>query len=249
MDRFSREVDSYEHSLSILELIYEYDSFLDNLEVICDMGCGVGQEVKWWATLETRDDPPEPRNYKVYAVDIKDRLDPDVRALPNVIPIERNFEESIIPVSVDLMWCHDAFQYAIDPIGTLKTWNSQMSQNGMLVMSVPLTVTLMNNRPTGKVYDHMYYCHTLPNLIYMLAVNGFDCRDAYFMKSPNSNWLHLAVYKSTDPMDPRTTRLFDLADKNLLHDSVVYSLNKYGHLRQDDIIYPWLDKDFHQFMV
>ena len=80
----------------------------------------------------------------------------------------------------------------------------------------------------------------------MLAVNGFDCRDCYMYMAPNYGWVHMAVYKSHAPLDPVGTSWFDLADKELLHPSVVDSLNRYGHVRQEDIFYPWLDKDFYR---
>jgi hypothetical protein len=44
-------------------------------------------------------------------------------------------------------------------------------------------------------------------------------------------------------MDPKTTTWFDLADKNLLHPSVVQSITKNGFLKQEEIIMPWLDKE------
>jgi len=47
-------------------------------------------------------------------------------------------------------------------------------------------------------------------------------------------------------MDPKTTSWYDLADLNLLNDSVMNSLNKYGYVKQEEIITTWLDKDFHR---
>jgi hypothetical protein len=44
-------------------------------------------------------------------------------------------------------------------------------------------------------------------------------------------------------MDPHTTTWFDLADKNLLHPSIVNSINRTGFLKQEEIIMPWLDKE------
>ena len=69
MGLFKNSEASYQHSQFIKDLVYQYDSFLDSLEVIADFGCGEGLDVEWWATLETRDEPPEPRNYLCYAVD------------------------------------------------------------------------------------------------------------------------------------------------------------------------------------
>lgn len=246
MGQFKNAYESHDHSLQTLELIYGYDSFLDSIEVIADMGCGEGLDTKWWATLETRDDPPEPRNYQVYAVDRRMSLISDeVKLLPNVTCIEGNFEQRLIPRKVDLMWSHDSFQYAVNPLDTLKNWNLTMNVNGMLVLSLPQSMTYVYNKLEFRTENYSYYNYNICNLVYMLAVNGFDCRDAYFYKSVNSNWIHAAVYKDRDPMDPATTSLYDLADKNLLHPSVVNSLNTYGYIRQEDVIYPWLDKDFY----
>ena len=80
--------------------------------------------------------------------------------------------------------------------------------------------------------------------MYMLAVNGFDCRDCYVYMAENYGWIHIAVYKSMEPLDPATTSWYDLADLNLVNDSVKNSLNKYGHVRQEELIFTWLDKDW-----
>jgi hypothetical protein len=56
----------------------------------------------------------------------------------------------------------------------------------------------------------------------------------------------MAVYK-TDiaPMDPLTTTWYDLADKNLLHPTIVDSVNANGFLKQEEICMPWLDKELY----
>lgn len=248
MSQFANPYLSHEHSQEILGLLYGYDSFLDSLEVICDMGCGSGLDAQWWATLETRDDPPEPRQYKIYAVDRDlSRIEPEVRATPGIRWLEKNFEEEgILPQLVDLMWSHNSFQYATNPLNTLAVWNRQMNINGMLVMALPQSIDYVYNRLTFKTENYSYFNYNISNLVYMLAVSGFDCRDAYFYKNANSNWIYLAVYKNSDPLNATTTSLFDLADKNLLCDSAINSLNKNGYLKQEELVYPWLDKDFYQ---
>ena len=226
MDAFNSGRESHEHSLRVLEIISCYDSFLDSLTVVADMGCGTGEDISWFATLETRDDPPIPYNYVCYAVDKNIKRLPD--DLPeNVIKIEGNFEERILPRTVDLMWAHDSFQYAVNPLQTLKNWNAQMTVNGMLVLIVPQTSNYQYNRFVNRVYDGCFYQYNVCNLLYMLAVNGFDCRDSYMYKAPNDPWIHLAVYKTDiEPLDPATTRWYDLADKGLLHDSLIAIRNK-----------------------
>lgn len=81
------------------------------------------------------------------------------------------------------------------------------------------------------------------NLIHVLAVSGFDCASGHFLKQSDDPWLHAAVYRSEhEPMDPRTTRWYDLVEKNLLPKSAVDSISRHGYLRQRDLILPWLDK-------
>jgi trans-aconitate methyltransferase len=245
---FKNAYDSHDHSRQILDLLYGYDSFLDSISVVADMGCGAGQDVEWWATLRTRDDPPEDRDFTVYGLDQNiSGIDKFVTDLPNVKFIQGDFEQpGLLPRKVDLMWSHDSFNYAINPLQTLATWNRQMNTNGMLILSIPQNMHYQYNRFQNNSYSGVYYNHNIATLIYMLATSGFDCKDAYFYKNANDPWLYAAVYKSSEPLDPKTTSWFDLADKNLINDSMKNSINKHSYVRQEDIITTWLDKDFYR---
>ena len=46
-------------------------------------------------------------------------------------------------------------------------------------------------------------------------------------------------------MDPLTTTWYDLIDKNLLHPTIVDSVNANGYLKQEEICMPWLDKELY----
>ncbi len=249
MAQFKNGADSHIHSLETLQVLYGYDSFLDSLEFIADFGCGQGFDSQWWATLETRDDPPEPREYKVYAVDKNiQQFDKTVQILPNIFTFDYDLDDSyfLLPKPVDFVWCHDTFQYLINPINALKTWNKSMNVNAMLVIVLPQNQHYYYNRLQTHSVNHVYFNYNIVNLMYMLAVNGFDCRDAYFLKEENSPWLHAAVYKSeVEPMDPTKTNWYQLAELNLLNDNVIQCLKRYGHVRQEEIVTAWLDKDFH----
>lgn len=247
MDQFKNPQESHKHSLDILNILYEYDSFMDSIEVVADMGCGTGLDVEWWATLNTRDDPPEPHSYLCYAVDknIK-QLDPEIlKANPNIVPIQGDFSSNrLIPRQIDLLWCHDAFQYVMNPLDTLHLWNNNMNVNGMMVLSLPQHQTYEFNRIKTRSFSGCYYHYNVCNLMYMLAVNGFDCRDCYVWMDTNNSWMHFAVYKSIDPLDPKTTTWHDLIDLRLVNDSVINCINKYGHVRQEELLFTWLDKDW-----
>lgn len=247
---FNNATESHEHSLETLEILRGYDTFLDSLEKVADFGCGAGLDTKWWATLETRDDPPEPRNYTVYAVDVNPKkITQDVIKLPNVKFCEEDFDtpmDPIVPVPVDFIWCHNVFQYVTNPMSTLANWNSRMNVNGMMILIFPQASRYEYNRYQNTSYNWCYYNHNIVSLMYMLAVNGFDCKDAYFKKEENNPWLYAAVYKSDiPPMNPKNTSWYELAEKNLLNESVEDCLTQYGYVKQEEVVTRWLDKDFY----
>lgn len=232
------------HALKVLNQLREYDSFLDSLHTIVDMGCGSGEDITWWATLESRDDPPVPYNYNCFAIDRDENKLSHVPDLINIHKIKKDFNARCIPVEADLLWAHDSLQYSTNPIETLKIWNEQMNVDAMLILSIPQHSGVADNKYYSRTHSGCFYNFTPTSLIYMLAVNGFDCKDAYLLKEFNDPWIHIAVYKSAiPPMDATTTTWFDLIDKGLLNSTVVDSINSHGYLRQEDILYPWLDKE------
>lgn len=248
MALFKNPYLSHEHSLEVLNLLYGYDSFLDSLTTVADMGCGAGLDVEWWASLMTRDDPPEPRNYTVYAVDQNlGEIDSGILARnPNIITVEKNFEERVIPRQVDLIWAHDSFQYAQDPFKCLNTWKETLNENGMLILTIPQGTYVKNNSLITEQHSQQYYNYNILNLIYILAVSGFDCNDAYFYRKRNSPWLYAAVYASGhEPLTQQAT-WYDLADRNLINDSLINSVNQYGYARLEDLVVTWLDKDYYK---
>jgi SAM-dependent methyltransferase len=242
MALFRNPYESHFHSTQVLNLLYEYDSFLDSVEVVADMGCGSGLDTKWWATLQTRDDPPVPHNYMVYAVDKNiSQLEQDAKQ-PNVITIEDDFEHRIVPRQVDVIWAHDVLQYAVNPMGCLAAWRETLNVDGMLIVSVPQITYMEHGRLRTINHSNQYHSFNTLNLMYMLAMNGFDCRDAYFYREPNTPWLYAAVYASEHRPLPSAT-WYDLADRNLINDSVISSVHRHGHARLEDIYVCWLDKN------
>lgn len=235
------------HSLSVLEQIQQYDTFLEGIRHIADMGCGSGEDITWWATLMNNNPIPEPYNFNCFAVDKDSSKLAQIPQRKNLHKVNEVFDKPFLfPIQIELMLAHDSLQYSTNPLHTLKMWNSYMKTNGMLIISVPQHTGIEYDRQYSKGYSGCYIHYTPIMLIYMLAVNGFDCRDAYLLKKFQDPWINIVVYKSdVEPMDPDNTTWFDLIDKGLLHPSIVNSLNANGYLKQEEIIMPWLDKELY----
>lgn len=247
MDIFQTPQDSHNHSLQTLELLNQYDDFMDRIKVVVDVGCGHGQDLLWWANNYYTDDQGNkiPRNYRCLGIDLDSTKIPKPSLPKNARVVEADFENINLPVKADLMWSHDSFRYAVNPLQTLKVWNDQINYNGSLFLIVPQTINITYNRLATRTFPGCYHNYTITNLMYMLAVNGFDCNDGQFIKRPGDPWIHCMVYKSDiEPMDPKTTSWYHLAEKNLLPQSAVESIKKWGYLRQEELMTTWLDKNY-----
>ena len=232
-------------SLSILNALYEYDDFMESIKNLADLGCGTGEDLAWWATRTTRSENPQPLNIKCVGVDTLPTL-PMARQHANVTYQRNNFEQQLYAPKdgFDILWCHDAFQYCIDPIGTLGKWRQIASPGAMLVIAVPETTQLLRNQLCYHLPAGVFYHHTLVSLIYMLAINGWDCKSGFFQKSAADSWIRAVVYKSDQqPENPTGLSWYDLVDLKLLPETADKSVLAHGHLRQQDLVVPWLDQN------
>ena len=164
----------------------------------------------------------------------------------NLVYQKTDFESGIVPpkdTKFDLLWSHDSFQYAIDPLKTLRHWRDIANNDAMLIMILPQTFDLEYRQLSVTQSNGCYYHHSLVSLIHMLALSGWDCSSGFFLKRHADPWLHAAVYKSQhEPMDPRTATWYDLADRGLLPKSAADCVQKRGYLDQKDLLLPWLDQ-------
>lgn len=248
---FSSAEDSHKHSLPVLESLHEFDDFMGSIRTMVDLGCGAdAKDLEWWARASTRDEKPAPLNIDCTGVDIVPRLILSSK-YRNLRYQKQDFEDPIMAhkKTYDVMWCHDSFQYVQSPLITLENWRRVCSKNGMLVIIVQQTTDTKFKNATIVQQDFCYHHWTVVSLMHALAVTGWDCRDGYFKKSPNDPWIYAVVYNSgKKPLPPKTTRWYDLVDQGLLPDSAVKSINKWGFLKQEDLILPWLDKSLNFVM-
>jgi len=241
--RFEKTTDSHQHSLETLDQLFLYSDFMYSITSLVDLGCGLGDDLKWWATRTTTDEPPVPLNIQCTGVDLADQL-PLVKSHTNISYQQVDFEGSITAPDkgFDILWCHDAFQFAVNPIQTLGRWWNMTSPGGMLYICVPITQRIHRRQLDYALPAGNYYHYSMVNLMYMLATNGWDCRSGFFKQSPNDNWLHAIVYKSEQaPLDPKTASWYKLSELKLLPESADASIDAHGYLEQQDLVVPWID--------
>lgn len=245
MAAFSTDQASHEHSLRTLNALFEYDDFMMSIDSVVDMGCGGGLDLEWWATRCTRDEPPKPLNIRCQGIDLRPNLSLTTR-YRNLQFQPHNFEDAFVKLKqreFDVIWCHDSFQYCLQPLQTLAMWWHLLTPGGMLVLILPQTTNIMHNQQQFYQTSGCYFHYTMPSLIHMLAVSGFDCLGGFFLKEAQDPWLHAIVYKSDqEPKDPRGTSWYDLLETGLLPESVQDSVMRRGFLHQQDLILPWVDK-------
>lgn len=248
---FTSPEQSHAHSLETLELLMEYDDFMSSISCMVDMGCGTGLDLVWWATRATRDHNPRALNIRCFGIDREPELNV-ARQYPNIYYQPQDFEREPILTHkslFDLVWCHDSFQFVVEPLRVLNQWYQAMNPDGMLVIIVPQTTNIWYNLQEFDQRDFCYHNWTMVSLIHALAMSGFDCRGGFFLKRPEDPWLHAVVYRSEHkPQDPRTTRWYDLLDRGLLPESAEPSVRRHGYLRQRDLVLPWLDRSVMSYI-
>lgn len=247
---FQNHEQSHAHSLETLNWLYEHDDFMASIDTMIDLGCGAGLDLEWWATRTTRGENPEPLNIKCTGLDQNSEL-AVARKYNNTVYQKNNFEQLIYTPKnkkYDVLWCHDAFQYALNPLATLKLWWDIAEPGAMLCLIVPQTTNVEYRRLKFVQHSGCFYHYSIVNLIHMLSMSGWDCRSGFFKKSPQDPWLHAVVYRSDHgPQDPTNTSWYQLSNLGLLPESADHSVQKHGFVMQDELVLPWLDKNLTWF--
>lgn len=245
MNLFDSDSNSHKHSLRTLNHISKYEDYLFGVRTIYDMGSGSGLDANWWARLHYKsNDKLIPFNFNVVGVDYQK---PIVKHYPNNLRfIKHDMEEYDEGIQTDIIWSHDSFRFVMDPIKTLKAWHRQLNPNGMLCIITPQTYNVTHGKAVVRTYSQNFYQWTITNLIYILAVCGFDLRDNRFWKEPNDPWLYLIAYKGENkPFDnPREANWYKLVERNCLPEDIVKSIKLFGYLKQETMRSHWINGEF-----
>jgi SAM-dependent methyltransferase len=241
--KFIHPGDSHAHSLQTLNQLYEYDDFMASIRSMVDLGCGSGEDLIWWATRTTRDDKPEPLYIRCTGIDLQPKTQLGTR-YPNITITAGDFEQPITPHpgGFDVLWCHDALQYALNPVQTLSSWWHIASPGAMLALAVPISQRIHHRQLAYELPSGCYHHYSMVSLMYMLATAGWDCGAGFFKQTATEPWIQAVVYRSQHPpIDPRQATWHHLVELNLLPKSAAASIYAHSALRQQDLIVPWID--------
>ena len=233
---------------STLQILNQYQDFIDNINVVADMGCGHGDDAWQWANL-TKDDGT-PRTIQVNAVDTNLQW----HSLPrhdNIDYIEKDFSSSgLAPNSQDFLWSHNSLQYSINPIQTLLHWWEIMKPEAMLLVTLPYNYTVDNHRDFLKVnstyHNGCFFNYTLGNLIMMLAATGFDCRNSHFRFNRAEKSIQAAVYKLPTKPNP-TLNWYEMCERKMLPLCLEQPILNNGTFNDTDLVVEWIDRT--QYML
>lgn len=85
-------------------------------------------------------------------------------------------EETMLKVTVDLIFSNAVFEHIEDINGVLQFCNNHLNKKGELFFAVPnAQIELENNDPALFIHEHVHY-YTKDSLEYLLAKNGFQLK-------------------------------------------------------------------------
>jgi SAM-dependent methyltransferase len=243
---FESQEKSHEHSMAVINALNQYDDFLVSIKALLDLGCGKGYDLNTWANIKLMDDEgnaTRPLNIKCIGLDRKVYKDTTETQSGNIRLVEHDFNlpgDLPTPRKVDVVWCHDVLQYSYSPLELLGKINRAMNKNGMLYLCVPSAVNVKYKKFHNYTPSNHYATFTLTQLIYFLALNGFDCKDAYFKKEPYVDMIEVITYKNSDPLEYDLS-WYDLVERKILNENASNIINSLGYLSDQGLITKWID--------
>ena len=226
-----------------LEYLNQFDDFKRSIKHMADLGCGNGAHIEYWANMRDTNIDGTPGKYLdigCYGVDLNCKHIEPQRHNIKYRNHDLNTNVAMLPVSVDVVWCHDVMQYIYSPVEFLGRVNRAMTLGGMLYLSVPSTINVVhhmfkNYTPPGHVNTF-----TSTQLLYLLGLNGFDIKDFYLQKRKYEDIIQVVVYKERDPL-PYDTTWYAMTDMDIVSDNMREIIMRNGILEDQGLVTTWLD--------
>ena len=95
----------------------------------------------------------------------------------NVNKVKADWDTITFDKKFDVVWAHSVLQEANNPLKFLHKMNEFTSDGGVMCLSFPTTINTFYGEPDHRIYETAKHQITIPSLIYMLALSGFNSRD------------------------------------------------------------------------
>jgi len=241
--------DSHEHSLLALNLLDQFDDFKVTIKHMADFGCGKGKDLEFWANMQVwNEDGIKDRYLNFNCVGFDLHAENNVPSRKNIKYKNHDFntDNTVWSVPFDVVWCHNVMQSIYSPVEFLGRVNRTMAPGSMLYLCVPSTVTIYQNRFQNYTPAQNYHTFTVSQILYLLALNGFDVNDFYLQKEKYTDLIQILTYKEREPL-PYNTSWYEIADMNIVNDNLKSIIMHNGILSDQGIITKWVNGDIYDY--
>lgn len=210
---------------------------------MADFGCGKGLDLEFWANMHTWDEEGNPgRKLNFNCVGFDLHAEDNVPSRKNIKYKNHDFNknDTIWSVPFDVVWCHNVMQTIYSPVEFLGKVNKAMATGSMLYLCVPSTVSMYQNRFQNYTPSQHFNTFTVSQILYLLALNGFDVKDFYLQKEHFTDIIEVLTYKEREPFDYKTS-WYELADMDILNDNIKELVLRNNILSDQGLITKWLD--------
>ena len=226
-----------------LEYLNQFDDFKRSIKHMADLGCGNGSHLEYWANMrELLEDGTEGRYLDFNCVGFDLDCEKIIPQRKNIKykNFDLNIDNIMWSVNFDVVWCHDVMQYIYSPLEFLGRVNRAMTMGGMLYLNVPSTVNVVHHMFKNYTPPGHYNTFTVTQILYLLALNGFDVKDYYLQKRKFEDIIQVVVYKERDPL-PYTTTWYAMTDMDIVSDNMREVIMQNGILKDQGLVTTWLD--------
>ena len=212
---------------------------------MADFGCGKGKDLEFWANMQVwNEDGTKDRYLNFNCVGFDLHAENNVPSRKNIKYKNHDFntDNTVWSVPFDVVWCHNVMQSIYSPVEFLGRVNRTMAPGSMLYLCVPSTVTIYQNRFQNYTPAQNYHTFTVSQILYLLALNGFDVNDFYLQKEKYTDLIQILTYKEREPL-PYNTSWYEIADMNIVNDNLKSIIMHNGILSDQGIITKWVNGD------
>jgi len=121
-----------------------------------------------------------------------------------------------------------------------------MSTGSMLYLCVPSTVSVYQNRFQNYTPGQNYNTFTVSQILYLLALNGFDVKDFYLQKEKYTDLIQVLTYKEREPL-PYNTSWYEMFDMDILNENMKELVLGNGILSDQGLVTKWLDGTIYDY--